>query len=145
MYFPDQSGLVDMLIDKEQRFSINADLSKTNQLVLKFYSSPENERLNFYKHFMAEQSQEIQAAEEQLAYSSNATDSVKWIHKLSDIDKKIQEYREDLIHRNPGTFLSTLLIALRDPILPGSLKIQRNAEDSAAARRSEERRVGKEC
>lgn len=135
LFYPDQTGAVDLLLDKNQFFSVTVDMSGPEEFLLRFDDSPENNLLNQYEQFVAFHYQALENANQELAYAVNVSDSLFWRKKLDSIDLVIQEFREDIIKKNPESFLSTLLISMREPILPDSLKPAKNHSDSMLARR----------
>ena len=116
--YPDKSGFFEMLIDKQQHFSVMADTATLRSEGTKFLNSPDNVLFNAYQKEMAAKGKEIEAAKKQLAAAKNAKDSTHWNDELVKLDKQIQAYREEIIKKNPDNILSTYLIAMREPVLP---------------------------
>lgn len=133
LFTPDQSVFIDMLVDKEQHFSINASIMDGEIASVDFNNSPENSLLNAYKSFMFEKQLQIEAFQQQLEYAENSTDSSDLIHKLSQIDKDVQEYRNTIIRDHPNTFFSTLLNVIWEPEAPPEFSKTGNSKDSVAA------------
>ncbi|MFT3908354.1 MAG: redoxin domain-containing protein [Ferruginibacter sp.] len=129
-----QNIVLNFLVDKQQHFSIIADLRDSLTPGLKFYDSPENEAFYKYKQFKSGKENEIMQAQYDLAAAINKEDSAIVTRRLKDIEKDINHYRDDIIQQNSGTFLSALLVALREPQLPGNLSEPKNATDTAAQR-----------
>jgi len=135
IFYPDKAGYLDVLVDENQYFSVNIDLSGQGSMNLNFANSPANVALNQYQHFMSEQGQQIEGARQQLENATNAQDSATWIGELGRIDKSIQDYRAEIIHGNPKSMLSVLLMAMREPRVPEALMNPNNPTDSAEAKR----------
>jgi thiol-disulfide isomerase/thioredoxin len=133
--FPDKSGIFEFLIDKQQKFSILADTATLRNNEIKFINSPDNELFNAYQKTMTAKGREVEAAKAKLAAATNAADSAHWKEELTKLDDNIRDYRENLIKKNPGTILSILLISMREPVVPASLKNPKTKEDSLASYR----------
>ncbi len=130
--YPKKSGFFEVLVDKQQKFSINADTA-TMAKGINFTNSSDNIAFNQYQQYMSGAGKEISAAQAKLKASTNAKDSSHWSDELEKTNKKIQAYREDVIKKNPDGILSTLLVAMREPIIPANLKEPKNQADSLSA------------
>lgn len=130
LYFKDQPGYVDMLIDKSQHFTVVSDLSSPTHLLLRYENSPENAMFNEYKHFMAYRELDINYARTELGNAKNHSDSMTCINQLKELDKTISDFRDGMIAKNAGSFFATLLEAMREPYLPASLQHPVDANDS---------------
>ena len=119
--YPDKSRFFEFLLDKEQQFSITADSADVVH-TLKFDRSPENVLFNSYQQYMLTKGQDIENAKNKLALTNNHSDSAKLNDLISTDNKQIKEYRENTIRKNPGSFLSTLLVAMQEPEIPPAEK-----------------------
>jgi thiol-disulfide isomerase/thioredoxin len=133
--YPGKNGFFEMLVDKEQKFSVIADTATIHNNGISFQNSPDNILFTAYQQAMAAKGKEIEAAKQQLAKAKTAQDSTHGHQELERLDKAVQQYREDLIKKNPNNILSTLLIAMREPVLPQALKNGQTKNDSVAAYR----------
>jgi thiol-disulfide isomerase/thioredoxin len=133
--YPDKTGFFEMLIDKQQKFSVIADTSTLRNNGLSFLNSPDNVLFNAYQQEMASKGKLIEAAKNQLSVAKNAKDSAYWNEELARLDKNIQEYREGIVKKNSTSILSTLLATMHEPILPAALKKPHTKNDSLAAYR----------
>ena len=130
--YPNKAGFFEILVDKQQQFSIKADtatLSKGAQ----FENSPDNVLFVNYQQYMSEKGKKIAALQQQLKTAAGKTDSTKITEELANEDKAVTTYREDIIKKNPAAMLSTLLVTMREPELTGALKNPANKEDSVLA------------
>ena len=134
IFYPDRSFMCDVMIDTLQHFSINAERSAPGKLTLQFINSPGNTLLDQYEHYMIVQGATRQAAQQNLQHAGGKIDSAVWAYKLSMIDDSIQNFREAVIKKIPGTVLSRLFIAMREVKIPASLKAPKSAADSAAVK-----------
>lgn len=130
--YPNKAGFFEILVDKQQQFTIKADtatLSKGAQ----FENSPDNNLFINYQQFMAVKGKRISELQAQLKTAGNKADSTRITDELAKEDKAITTNREEIIKKNPSSLLSTLLITMREPELTGALKNPANKEDSLTA------------
>ncbi|MFZ1264621.1 MAG: thioredoxin-like domain-containing protein [Chitinophagaceae bacterium] len=130
--YPNKAGFFEILIDKNQKFSVIADTA-TIKKGLQFKNSPDNVLFNSYQQYMSVKGKDIAALQQQLKTAPTKKDSTRLIVELTQKDKVVASYREDLIKKNPGNILSALLISMREPVLSGRLKDPRTKDDSLAA------------
>ncbi len=130
--YPNKTGFFEILVDKNQRFSIQADTATISNGAT-FENSPDNVLFNNYQHQMNTRGKEINLLQQQLKTARDKKDSTRIMDELTKADKDITDYREDLIKKNPDNILSTLLIAMREPKLTGNLKDPKTKEDSLAS------------
>lgn len=129
--YPNRSGFFEILLDKQQRFSVIAD-SATAPAGIQFMGSPDNELFNTYQRSMGEKGAQINIVRESLKNAS-ATDSVRINQELIRLDQELRVYREKMITEHPNTILSALLMAMKEPVLPANLQKPATREDSVAA------------
>jgi thiol-disulfide isomerase/thioredoxin len=115
--FPNRTGYFEVLIDKEQKFAVIADSSNLLP-TMKFVGSPDNTLFLQYQNYASAKGREIEAAKKQLANSKTKADSTKWTDIIIKSDKEIQQYRQDLITKNPDATISALLKAMKNPEVP---------------------------
>lgn len=130
--YPNKAGFFEILVDKQQQFTIKADtatLSKGAQ----FENSPDNDLFINYQQFMAAKGKRISELQAQLKTAGNKADSTRITDELAKEDKAVTANREEIIKKNPSSLLSTLLITMREPELTGALKNPANKEDSLTA------------
>jgi thiol-disulfide isomerase/thioredoxin len=127
--YPNKAGFFEILVDKQQYFSVIADTTTISKGV-QFINSPENVQFNDYQQHMTASGKKIVAAQEKLKLATNAKDSAQWNEELIKLDKSVLKFREDLIQKDPEGLLSALLITMREPQLTGRLKVPLNKNDS---------------
>ena len=127
--YPNKTGFFEILIDKQQRFSLIADTATISKGVV-FVNSPDNSLFTTYQQHMSVSGKEILNAQEQFKTAATAKDSAHWKEELVRLDKEVMNYREEMIKKYPSGFLSTLLITMREPQLTGRLKEPANKTDS---------------
>src|SRR5688572_9463514 len=132
--YPNKTGFFEILVDKQQHFSIIADTA-TLRKGISFLGSSDNVLFNSYQQYMMIKGGEINSARQQLSLSRSAGDSAKWLPVMAKNDSLIRRYREDLIKNNKGNILTALLLAMREPEIPVQWRKPANREDSMNAYR----------
>jgi len=113
--FPDRSRNFEMLIDKNQNFSVIAD---TNDLeTIQFVNSPENLQFREYQRYMNTNGRAMDSLLKLRSGASEA-DSVKLTKQLEELNAKIKKYRTDIIENDPNSLLATLMKAMKEPEIP---------------------------
>jgi thiol-disulfide isomerase/thioredoxin len=130
--YPNRAGFFEILVDKQQHFSVAADSATINKGI-QFVNSADNTLFSNYQQYMTQRGREIAAAKEKLKLASNKADSTRITEELNKADKAVSEYREDFIKKNPGNILTALLITMREPVLTGALKNPKTKTDSLNA------------
>jgi thiol-disulfide isomerase/thioredoxin len=130
--YPNKTGFFEMLVDRQQQFSVFADTATIAKGV-KFENSPDNDMFVRYQQYMAAKGKEINAAQQQLKSPASKTDSIRLSGELIKLDKTVTDFRQDLITKNPGTILTALLMCMREPELTGKLKNPTTKQDSLSA------------
>lgn len=130
--YPGKAGFFEILIDKQQRFSLFADTT-TLKKGIRFTNSPDNVLFINYQQYMSAKGKEIFALQQQLKTSTASIDSNRIRNQLTKLDKTIAEYRDEIIKKNPTAILSALLITMKEPVLTGTLKEPKTKNDSLAA------------
>lgn len=130
--YPGKAGFFEILVDKDQRFTIKADTA-TLANGATFENSPDNDLFRSYQQQMTSKGKILNDFQQQLKNVTNKEDSTRIINNINAADKNIKNHREELITKNPNTLLAALLVAMKEPELTGSLKDPKNKEDSLAA------------
>jgi thiol-disulfide isomerase/thioredoxin len=130
--YPNKAGFFEILIDKQQQFSVTADTATISKGAT-FENSPDNVLFTDYQQQMSAFGRKINALQAELKTAANKADSAAITASLTVEDKTVNKYREDLIKNNPDALLTTLLICMREPQLEGPLKNPTNKADSTAA------------
>lgn len=115
--FPGKQRYFEILLDKEQTFSISADSS---DLVGKtvYKTSADNEQFLAYNRFLASKETISNKIQEQLSAAHTATDSAAARPLQVELNKQIQQYRDDVIGRQPKTLLAAIFRAMKEPEVP---------------------------
>jgi peroxiredoxin len=118
---PKKEILFEVLLDKEQNFSIRGD---TNNLAanLSFAGSPDNELFFTYTRSMASYGKQITAFQAELSSAKTKTDSARILQKVKALNQQVQDYRSDVAAKNPNSLLTTLFSAMKEPAVPPAAK-----------------------
>lgn len=129
--YPDKTGFFEILLDKQQRFSIIADTANLLH-TLEFQNSLDNILFNDYQKFMQVKGKEIDNAIKQRG-RTDGEERVKWSLMIEVNNDAIKQYRADVLQKNPNSMLSFLLTAMREPEVPPAEKLFGGKYDSVYA------------
>lgn len=132
--YPAKNNFFEILLDKEQHFSVVADTA-TVKKEKKFVNSPDNLLFNSYQTYMAEKGKAIDSIRKKLAGAATAKDSAYWNDQLKKTDSVVAAYRKNLIAKNQDNILGTLLRLMQEPVIPPSDKHPGEKYDSTFAYR----------
>lgn len=127
--FPDRAHNFEVLIDKNQKFSIVADTA-TLAKTITYVNSPDNVEFIEYQQYMGRHGRSADSLNEHR--KAHPEDSAKVAKQLTALNEVINKYREDIIQRNPNGLLAGLLNAMKEPVVP---KKPANSTDSNFAYR----------
>ena len=129
---PRKEILFELLLDKQQHFSMLADTTSLPTSV-KFVNSPENNLFQSYSKFAADNGKIISGYVKDLANTTSKADSSRINEQLQAFNKKIQNYRDSVTTKNPGSMLAALFKALKEPVVPPASKQPGGKYDSLYA------------
>jgi thiol-disulfide isomerase/thioredoxin len=132
--YPSKNKFFELLIDKQQHFSIIADTA-TVLTKKKFINSPDNELFDAYQQYMTAKGKLIDSANKGLKAAASGEDSTYWNNSLQKVNKEISEYRKQVIAKNPDNILSLLLRMMEEPQIPPAEKQPGGKYDSTFAYR----------
>jgi thiol-disulfide isomerase/thioredoxin len=130
--YPAKNNFFEVLIDKQQRFSVIADTATVKKSKT-FINSPDNDLFSVYQNYMGEKGNEIAGYRRNLATATNAKDSAHWTDQLKKTDSTVYAYRKSVIAKNPNTILSALLYLMEEPQVPPASKHPGGKYDSSYA------------
>ena len=113
--FPDRSRNFEILIDKNQRFSILADTADLDQI--RFVNSPDNVAFKDYQATMMRHGKELDALAAKRK-GATAEDSVKLTAQMEQVNAQIKSYRAGVIAKDANSLLSVLLKSMKEPEVP---------------------------
>jgi hypothetical protein len=117
LVLPGKQQYIETLIDKQQVFSVTIDTSDLVNKTL-YKGSPDNEQFLSYNKFLAQQEALSKSIQQQLRAAHNAADTAKVAPMQQELGKKIQDFRSGFIKAHPGTLLSTIFLAMKEPEVP---------------------------
>lgn len=128
--YPNKSGFFEILVDKQQHFSVLADTATLAQTI-GFENSPDNIDFLTYQQTMRDLGAKVRSLQERLKQADPDSNQIRI--ELVQADRQMNNFRLDLINNKGNTLLGTLMKAMREPELPASLQRPSNKEDSLAA------------
>ncbi len=132
--YPAKNNYFEVLIDKQQYFSVIADTATLRQHK-QFINSPDNVLFDSYQTYMTGKGRAIDSAKRNLSAATTTKDSLHWKDRLKEYDSLIIAYRKNIIAKYPGTILTALLHLMEEPVVPPPAKQPRGKYDSAFAYR----------
>jgi Domain of unknown function (DUF5106)/Thioredoxin-like len=129
---PRKEILFEVLIDKQQQFTIEAD-SAGLPLSVRFGGSPENTLFQNYTRFTAVKGKTLTDLYAQYANARNSSDSARIGTELRFYNQQLLDYRDSLANKNPTTLLAALFRALKEPVVPSAEKHPGGRYDSLYA------------
>ncbi len=114
---PAKQILFEILIDKDQHFSVSADSSKLPEGI-QFTESPENKQFQHYSSFAGKQGKEIADNNKKLTQTKTAKDSDALIERNRKLSATLTHYRDSIIKNYPESFLTSLFLAMQEPKIP---------------------------
>ncbi len=125
--FPGKNKLFDFLVDKEQIISIKAD---TTDLINKTVvtGSKENVLFQKYQKFISSRSNNLQKELDAFKASKNKNDSLLHEKNYNNLNKELNDFRENIIAQNPQSMLAALLTSMRQSLVLSKIPVTR--EDS---------------
>ncbi|HVU85318.1 MAG TPA: redoxin domain-containing protein [Puia sp.] len=130
---PQKEILFELLIGRQQHFSVSADTSRLPQSIV-FTGSPENKTFQEYTVFMNSHGREIAGLQGRLSHSGSKKDSAAIREELRKENELVRTYREQVEKKDSGSLLSTLLLAMREPVVPPATTAAEKADKNYAYR-----------
>jgi len=118
---PQKQILFELLIDKNQNFSIYADTATIPQSV-KFTGSAENSLFQTYTLNINKTGEQINRMQLELVQSNDDAQRRSLQDKIFNLNQKILKYRDSIAAKNPNSFLTKLFAAMKEPVVPPASK-----------------------
>jgi peroxiredoxin len=130
--FPKKNGWFEMLVDKQQHFSVAAD---TTDIIGKtqFTGSPDNDLFQAYQKLAQQKGKSIYVLQQKLKDNPRNPDSVVIKADIAKLNKEMTEYREQFVKAHPTNMLTAIFNVLQDPKVPEASKQPGGKYDSAFA------------
>lgn len=129
---PKKEILFEMLIDKQQTFSVVGDSANLPSNVV-YTGSPDNTLFQSYSTFINANGSQIARLTEQIKSPAPGTDTAVIGSQLRTLSAQIQQYRDDVEKKNPASILSMIFRSMREPVVPSPSKQPGGKYDSAFA------------
>lgn len=121
--------LFDFLIGDEQNFSVKADTTNLNNVVIT--GSKDNELYTAYSAFLADKAPKLNALQQQLQSAKNASDSTTIRAELTKGNKELMAYRDNVIKTHPNSMLALFFKTVKRPEAPEMPKLPNGKLDSS--------------
>ena len=134
MYFlisPNNKILTEFLLDSAQRFDIVGDTSHLDRVTIT--GSPENDLFKKYLTFAGTFLAQTNILNENYKVAKTETERNDILLKRSDWGKKLDKFKDSIIHTSPSSLTALLLIAGRVPNLPDGMVFKTKADTMKAA------------
>jgi peroxiredoxin len=119
--FPKKDGYFELVIDKEQFFSVSADSADLIQSV-KFTGSKENQLFKDYQDFTSNIGSQINSLQKAYAAAPTKADSTRIYAELKEKNIVLKDYRQKFVKDNPSHLLSLVFNVLTEPTIPETWK-----------------------
>ncbi len=113
---PNKFLLFELLVDKEQQFSIKADTTALQNATIT--GSADNTLFQQYTKFLSLKAPELNQLQQQMSAAQNPADSIRFRTALIKGNKELQDYREDIMRQHPTAMLSTFFYTMKRPEVP---------------------------
>ena len=111
---PRKEILFEVLLDKQQEFSIVADTAALPASLV-FNGSQDNSLFQSYTKFISVSGREINTLMNQLAEAKTGQDSARISARLKVLNKEVMDYRTGVEKKYPTSMLAALFRALKEP------------------------------
>lgn len=129
---PRKEILFELLIDKQQKFTITADSAGLPNSVV-FTGSPDNTAFQHYTRFANTTGMALNNANQEYKTAKNNKDSAAITARIKNLSDKMQRHRDSLIQKQPNSILTALLLAMKEPVVPPAAKHPKGKYDSVYA------------
>jgi len=113
--YPDRARNFEILIDKNQHFSLTADTANIQKI--SFVNSPDNVAFKAYQEYMNTNGRALDALYTQRK-GLVKEDSMRLTKQIDELNSKVKNYRTGIITKEPNSFLAVLLKSIKEPEIP---------------------------
>lgn len=114
---PARQIMLEILINKDQHFSVTADSSNLPASV-RFIGSEENSQFQEYSFFTGTMGKKINQLNQRLSTIKIRKDSTAILSQIREYTADLQKFRDSISRKYPESFLSALFKAMEDPKIP---------------------------
>lgn len=129
---PRKEILFELLIDKQQNFTIKADSVGLPNSVA-FTGSADNSAFQGYTQLANITGQAIGRANTEYASARTAKDTAAITARIKALNEKMQKQRDSITQKQPNSILSALLLAMKEPVVPPATLHPKGKYDTAYA------------
>ncbi len=116
---PSKQILFELLIDKDQQFSVVADTSELPASI-EFEGSDDNPQFQQYSIFAGNTGRKINSLNASYASAKTKQDSVIIAYGVKSLTDELNKYRDSTIRKDSASFLSALFNAMNEPKTPSA-------------------------
>jgi hypothetical protein len=131
---PGKEILFEVLLDKQQQFSITADTAALPNSIT-FNGSQDNALFQSYTKYISVSGNQISNLTSELANAKTKADSAVINEKLRVLNKQVMDYRANVEKTYPTSMLAALFRALKEPNVPAMVNQPGKPYDSTFAYR----------
>lgn len=113
---PQKAIEFEFLVDDAQHFSLSFNNNNPGKLIVK--NSAENSQFAIYTDFLTNISPRLNALQSSLASAKNMEDSTRIRQEIKTASAQLTDFRNQLIAKNPNSFLARLLQIAKAPEAP---------------------------
>jgi thiol-disulfide isomerase/thioredoxin len=113
---PNKYLLFELLMDKEQNFSIKADTTNLNNVTIT--GSTENTLFQQYTQFLGQKAPALNKLQQQLAAATKPSDSANIRAAMLKGNKELQDYRDNLMKQHSNSMLASFFYTMKRPEIP---------------------------
>jgi peroxiredoxin len=121
--YPKKDGWLEVIVDKEQNFSVTAD-SASAVTSMTVTGSKDNTLFREYLLYSQKYGGEMNELQKQYKAATTKADSSKLEAQLQAKSKELKAYREKFIQDNPRHLLSSIFKVFKEPSIPEEMKDQ---------------------
>ena len=114
---PAKTILFEMLIDSQQHFSVSADTTAIPQSV-HFTGTSDNTVFQAYTNYTNSKGKEISGLQKDFSAARTKADSGRIRENIRKLNTEIQQYRENIVAKYPGSLLSVVFRMMKEPVIP---------------------------
>ncbi|MET0638233.1 MAG: thioredoxin-like domain-containing protein [Chitinophagaceae bacterium] len=114
--YPSKNKFLEILIDKQQHFSLIADTLYPTRT--RFINSSDNDQFLAYQRFMSEKGKTHDSLRTAARNAASAADSTALALKQQAISATITAYRGEVIRKSPDNILSQIFHLMSEPTIP---------------------------
>lgn len=128
MVSPSHTLLFDFLMDSKQQFSIKADTTKQDAVVIT--GSDENSLFQEYTQRLATKVPHLQQLQKELKDAKTKQDSTRIQDELTKGNKELNDYRDQIAKEHPDAMLTLFFNSMKRPEVPEAPKLPNGNIDS---------------